>query len=498
MSKQAVTSTKRKNGEFDSDSDECIPAWAAESESRSSSKSPVKDAFSALMGPRKRSGEEVEEEARIWGVIYCITLTGVPRDHSLFGIVYIGQAIRCHAKSALEAAEMRWKQEVGDSKKHNKQMGLLWALEEFGEAAFRFEVIESKFAPKSELSVWADEREVALIAEHGGVLKDQNKRCWQTLNIQPGGQNARGRAGAAMWKVVRAKLLDRFKTEMEAYAKEHDSSLVRRKYVTPGKYKLGEKLHDFRQGTLRDGMPDKEATEKWAEALPKWAWDARETEEYHEALSNSAIERAANEPEGERADRARKARDNETEKERADRLAKITATMNKPENRAAQSKRASEWMDNETAKDKAARIDKITATMNKPENRAANSKRAIERAANETEEDKAKRIAKTTAAMNKPEYLEAQSKRSLEQRDNETEKERADRLAKAKATMNATTDATLVGLTGKELESRKKAIARSRRADAKRAAGLLLYQAVKPGATREDMRRARSEGWKPP
>lgn len=425
MSKQAVTSTKRKNGEFDSDSDECIPAWAAESESRSSSKSPVKDAFSALMGPRKRSGEEVEEEARIWGVIYCITLTGVPRDHSLFGIVYIGQAIRCHAKSALEAAEMRWKQEVGDSKKHNKQVGLLWALEKFGESAFRFEVIESKFAPKSELSVWADEREVALIATHGGVLKDQNKRCWQTLNIQPGGQ------GANWWASIdalRKKVFTRFKKEMEAYVSEYGSSLVQKSYVTPGGYKLGEKLCDFRQGTLRDGMPDEKGIREWAEALPKWAWDARETEEYHEALSNSAI-----------------------------------AHWDKPENRAAQSKRTSEWMDNETAEDKAARIAKHKVTINKPENLAAASKRASERL------------------------------------DNETEKERADRLAKNRKTHYAKTDATLVGLTGKALESRKKAIAKQRRCDAKLADKLLLYRrTVKSDATVAEMRRARSEGWKPP
>ena len=390
-----------------SDSDECIPAWAAESESWSSSKPPVKDAFSALMGPRKRSGEEVEEECRIWGVLYCITLTGVPRDHPLFGILYIGQAIRCHAKTALEAAEMRWKEEVGHSKKHNKQVGLLWALEEFGESAFRFEVIDSKFAPKSELNNWADLREIELIAKHGGVLKDQNKRCKQTLNLDPGGQGSRGLARAAMWKVVRAKLIDRFKTEMEAYAKEHDSSLVPTSYVTPGGYKLGRQLHKFRQGVLRDGMPDEKEIREWAEALPKWAWDAKKTKEWREALSKRTLEQ-----------------------------------WDKPENLAAASKRALEQWD-------------------KPENLAAASKRASERLANETE------------------------------------KERADRLAKQKKTKRAKTDATLIGLAGKELESREKRIAKQRRADAKLADELLLYRrTVKSDATVAEMRRARSEGWK--
>jgi len=376
-----------------SDSDECIPEWAAESEPRSRSKPPVKDAFSALMGPRKRSGEEVEEECRIWGVLYCITLTGVPRDHPLFGIMYIGQAIRCHAKTALEAAEMRWKQEVVDSKKHNNQVGLLWALEKFGEAAFRFEVIESKFAPKSELSVWADEREVALIATHGGVLKDQNKRCWQTLNIQPGGQGAQGRASSAMWKVVRAKLLDRFKIEMEAYAKEHDSSLVSRKYVTPGKYKLGQKLSSFRKGVLCKGMPDEKGIREWAEALPKWAWNATKTDEWRDSLSKIHIQ----------------------------------------------------WHENQTAEANAERIEKMKKT-----------------------------------------------------KKNKTEKERADHIAKRKKTVYAKTDATLVGLKGKVLESRKKAIAKVRRAHAKRAEHLLLYQAANPGAKAADMELAKRGGWKPP
>ena len=392
MSKQAVTSTKRKNGEFDSDSDECIPAWAAESESGSSSKPPVKDAFSALMGSRKRPGEEFgsPEDARIWGAIYSITLIGVFFDHPLFGIVYIGQAIRCNAKTALEAAEMRWKEEVCDSKTHNKEVGLLWALKEFGESAFRFEVIDSKFAPKSELNNWADLREIELIAKHGGVLKDQNKRCKQTLNLDPGGQGSRGLARAAMWKVVRAKLIDRFKTEMEAYAKEHDSSLVPTSYVTPGGYKLGRQLHKFRQGVLRDGMPDEKEIREWAEALPKWAWDAKKTKEWREALSKRTLE---------------------------------------------------QW--------------------DKPENLAAASKRASERLANETE------------------------------------KERADRLAKQKKTKRAKTDATLIGLAGKELESREKRIAKQRRADAKLADELLLYRrTVKSDATVAEMRRARSEGWK--
>jgi len=425
------------------------------------SKAPVRNAFSALMGPRKRPGEEVgsPEDARIWCAIYRITLLGVFVHHPLYGIVYIGQATRCKAKTALEAAKIRWKQEVCDSKTHNNEVGLLWALKEFGESAFRFEVIDSKFAPKSELNNWADSREIELIAKHGGVLKDQNKRCEQTLNLDPGGQGSRGLASAAMWKVVRAKNLDRFKKEMDAYVKEYKSSLVPTLYVTPGGYKLGEKLDGFRQGTLRDGMSDKEATEKWAEALPKWAWNATKTEEWHAAQSK----------------RLREWMDNATAEDKAVRIAKITATMNKPENRAANSKRAREQWD-------------------KPENRAAQSKRSIERLDNETEEDKAKRIAKMTAAMNKPENRAASSKRAIERLDNETEKERADRLAKKKKTVYATTDATLVGLTGKKLESRRKTIAKQRRADANLADELLLYQAANPGAKKADMRRAKRDG----
>ena len=76
-------------------------------------------------------------------------------------------------------------------------------------------------------------------------------------------------------------------------------------------------------------------------------------------------------------------------------------------------------------------------------------------------------------------------------------KAKAERVAKTKATVYSNTKKTLVGLTGKALESRKKAIAKSRRSDAKRAADFLLYQAVKPGAKRSDMELAKRNGWKP-
>jgi len=254
------------------------PEWAVES----GSKRHPRDAFAELMAPKRRRIDDDDDEPDIWGVVYRITLTGVPRDHPLFGIVYIGQAIRCNAKTALEAAEMRWKEEIWHSKKYDKQVGLLWALDEFGESAFHKEVVESKLAPRSELEAWADVREIELIAAHGGVLKDQSKRCWQTLNIQPGGQGASRRALTAMWKVLRPRLFARFQAEMEEYVKANDSSLVPADYVASNGYRLGRQLANFRQGNLRDDMPKKMAIETWAEALPKWAWDATKTVEFLE------------------------------------------------------------------------------------------------------------------------------------------------------------------------------------------------------------------------
>ena len=209
-------------------------------------------------------------DIKVWGVVYRITLIGVPADHPLHHIVYIGQAIRAGANSAQQAAEMRWKEEVQDAAKYDKKVGILWALDEFGESAFRFEVVEAKLAERAELQEWADEREIALIAECGGTLKDPDKKLKQTLNLDSGGQGKRGRMSHEAMEAVRFKLWNRFMKEMHLFV---DGNLDRgcrvpRDYVTTAGYPLGVKLHTVKsRNDLIAGHPER-AVE--LSALPMW------------------------------------------------------------------------------------------------------------------------------------------------------------------------------------------------------------------------------------
>ena len=335
-------------------------------------------------------------------VLYCVRLLHIAMSEPLYGIKYYGQAVR--AGSAEDVAKARWKEEVNQASREHKQVGFLAALELYGESAFEWTIVEQREGTRTEMQAYADAGEKRLIAEAGGPLRDMDKRLHQTLNQTEGG------SGNARWTgidALRKKAFMRFKAEMEAYVDEFKTSLVENLYVNPlTGYKLSSQLNQFRKGIMRDGSPDREAIEAWAESLPKWAWKPRETEEYREGLAERTQER----------------------------------------------------MDNETAEAKAERIAKLKVTKNKPEN------------------------------------IAAQSKRMCEQLDNETDEAKAKRLSKQKKTKNARTDATLVGLKGKALESRKKAIAKQRRGDVKLAAGLKLYQASNPGATRADMFAAKREG----
>ena len=412
------------------------------------------------------------------GVLYCAQLLHIDPSEPLYGINYYGQVVR--AGSAEDVSKARWKAEVYEASREHKQVGFLAALHVYGEAAFEWTIAEHREGRRTEMQAYADAGEKRLIAEAGGPLRDMDKRLHQTLNQTKGG------SGNARWVGIdafRKKIFMRFKTEMEAYVKEYDSSLVEQSYVNPlTGYNLGSQLCNFRQGMMRDGSPDKEVIEAWANALPKWAWKAMQTKEYREA----------------NAKHCRELMTNETAEAKTARIAKIKVTVNKPENLAARSKRASEQWDNETAEAKAARIAKMKATVNKAESLAASAKRTREWHENETEEAKAERLAKTTVTMNKPENLAANAKRQIEWYENATAEAKAEAQAKKRATYYDKTAATLAGLAGKALESRKKVIERGRCTNARYAAHLKLYQAANPGAKRADMFAAKREGWKPP
>jgi hypothetical protein len=99
---------------------------------------------------------------------------------------------------------------------------------------------------------------------------------------------------------------------MQKYVEAHGNALVPCEYVDDDDaYPLGVRLSGFRKGEMRKGTPWEDEAKAWAEALPNWHWDARESDAYREELAQRGKDQAAN----------------RTAEQEADRLAKLRKTM---------------------------------------------------------------------------------------------------------------------------------------------------------------------------
>jgi hypothetical protein len=83
-----------------------------------------------------------------------------------------------------------------------------------------------------------------------------------------------------------------FKTSMDAYVEAQGSALVPRNFVDADGCRLGEKLHNFRQGRLWKDTPWEDEAKAWVEALPRWHWNARQSDEWHSGISQRQRERS--------------------------------------------------------------------------------------------------------------------------------------------------------------------------------------------------------------
>ena len=230
-------------------------------------------------------------------VVYHRWLERVDPAEPLWRIPYFGQVVRNGA--ARKVAMSRWKEEDRKSLSNPKQVGLSAVLGRFSPDHVDNALLEHRVGPRSVVQAWANKRERELIAEHGGVLRDMNRRLKQTLNIQPGAKIGNP------WPsqdAFRANAFHRFKSEMEAYIQAFGTSLVPGAYTSAlTGYNLGIQLTNFRAGKMRDGMPNKKDIEAWAESLPAWTWSIRasalacfkeEMEVYVQAFGTSMVPRA--------------------------------------------------------------------------------------------------------------------------------------------------------------------------------------------------------------
>ncbi len=135
----------------------------------------------------EQSQEQYEEqttkqtEEEIVGKLYTWKFTP-PFPHVLKGCCYIGQT--------LQDFHVRTNDHKSVSHRNPKELGLhsLWKQFPYDEY-WEICVIEEKhFDDRISCNAWMNEREIALIEQHGGILKDMDKALRQTLNLTSGGQ----------------------------------------------------------------------------------------------------------------------------------------------------------------------------------------------------------------------------------------------------------------------------------------------------------------------
>jgi hypothetical protein len=423
------------------------------------------NAFDVLMAPPAKKAKVVDGvvDPIYIAVIYIRWLKWIDPSAPLYGCPYVGQAVRA-GNTAEEVAAVRWAEENQQALREDKHVGLIHEIKVHGATAFDSQVVEWKQGPRSEVQAWADEREIALISERGGPLRDPSMRCKQTLNLTKGGK---GHVNFEAIDAARTVAWLKFQDEMEEYIECYETSLVPVSYANPvSGYKLGETLGHVRfNGTLWKGHPDEANRIAWLETLPGWAWKVREAEGWHDAASER-IKAAMNRPEVKAASSARakkqfesqEARDamserskamwaNADEETRAEWARKNSEAKSTPEAKAAASERGKKQFESQEARD--ALSERAKKQFESQEARDAVSDRAKAQWANADEETRVEWRRKTSEAMNRAEVKAASSARGKKQFESQEARDALSDRGKAQATREAAEGKTSLAERGK-------------------------------------------------
>ena len=227
-----------------------------------------RNAFDVLMQP---TSKKAKVDPIYIAVIYIRWLKWIDQSEPLHMCPYVGQAVR-PGPTAERVAGARWKEENNQAMRESKDIGLIHCIDVYGPDAFEDQIVEWKRGPRSELQLWANKREIELIAKHGGMFRNPSLKCNQTLNLTNGGQgnvNFESRDAFVMLAWLR------FKKHLEEYVTENSTSLVLARYVSVSGYRLGERVHHVRNNEVfLQGLHGNERKE-WLESLPDWSWSVK-------------------------------------------------------------------------------------------------------------------------------------------------------------------------------------------------------------------------------
>jgi len=362
---------------------------------------PKKCPFAILMG--NATSVCPPNDPWVTAVLYEAWLEHVDPSEPLWHVPYFGQIVR--PGTAEENFEERKHEHFLKAAREDKELGILAVIDRFGYDAIEWRIVSSDSGRRNAMQTLANTEEQQLIAAHGGVLRDMDVRLNQTLNLTTGGKGD----AATYWAAIEArrqKFVNKFKAAMEAYVSEYKSTLVPQAFVNEDGYRLGQALTSFRQGSMRIGSPKRAEIEAWAEALPKWAWNGKETDEYRKMKGQERKERWDNASDAKKAEwaataslahlrpevrtkhvQAGKAQwANASISQKKEWSANNSAAQLRPEVRAKKVKRGKEQAENESVEARDSRINKTKATMATDASKAKRSKlatdqRAVERRA---------------------------------------------------------------------------------------------------------------------
>ena len=366
------------------------------------------------------TGLDDEEEQKIgaddWviGLVYDRTLARVDESHPLFGSHYLGQAVRSVARygtNPQKVAEKRWREEDTEAFRVPKRVGLSAVIRKHGADAFEDAVIDFRIGYRRDVQPWADEQEKGMIAAYGGPLRDMHARLEQTLNLTDGGKgDVECKSRIALNNLVWRD----FVLALTEFVDDHGTAYVPYNTILPSGYKLGRQVRCVRGGDLWKGWPDQEKRKSWLESLPKWTWNAAQSDERKAALSKGAKQQfATQEARDAVSERTKQQFANETDEQRAERIRRTNEGKRRPEVRDAASKKTKQQFATQEARDAVSqRTKQQFATQ---EGRDRNAEGHKNWWADLSADDRAEQIRKITEGSRRPEVRAAASEKTKQQ-----------------------------------------------------------------------------------